>query len=277
MNIKIIYFIYISSVFSIGLDALNIPLNSVELSTHNSTDLGVNSLSELFNENSYLEYNTRNWLPGITGHSIFWKTSSKLIKSVDFEMIIDDEIFFHGDIPNDEEIVKLPASWYSLSFLIGHKLKSNNFGIKFQTFSNLLYSERTNGLITNFYFNTNINKKIQLDISLQNSILLARNLNNQQSPKQLSFQLQNNHFKVPISYGLGMNLSNLENSFNLFLNYDYEFFKFISSMKYIKDENLQFGGGVEIIYTRWKFSYSISNHLTSTLGFPQMFSIQYNI
>ena len=97
MNIKIIYFIYISSVFSIGLDALNIPLNSVELSTHNSTDLGVNSLSELFNENSYLEYNTRNWLPGITGHSIFWKTSSKLIKSVDFEMIIDDEIFFHGN------------------------------------------------------------------------------------------------------------------------------------------------------------------------------------
>ena len=100
MKFKIIYFLCISQIFSIGLDALNIPINSNALSTQTSSNLGVNSLSELFNENSLLEYNTRNWLPGITGHSIFWITSSSLVKSVGFEIMEDNEIYYATPVQN---------------------------------------------------------------------------------------------------------------------------------------------------------------------------------
>ncbi|MBC8197172.1 MAG: hypothetical protein H8E60_04735 [Candidatus Marinimicrobia bacterium] len=276
MNFKIIYLLCISQIFSIGLDALNIPINSNTLSTQTSTDIGVNSLSELFNENSFLEYNTRNWLPGITGHSIYWKTSSSLVKSVGFETMHDDEIFYHGSVPNDEENIKLPASWYSISLLFGKEIKNYNIGIKIQSFSNLLYTEKYNGLIANFYINKFIYHNIQIDFSLRNSIILLGNINNQSLPVQMNLSLQNNHIKIPISYGVAMKYTKLENSLNSFINYNLGFINFTGSIKYITDRELQYASGINLIYNQWQISYSLTSQLTSTLGTPQIFSIQYN-
>lgn len=275
MNFKTIYFLCISQIFSIGLDALNIPINSNALSTQTSSNLGVNSLSELFNENSLLEYNTRNWLPGITGHSIFWITSSSLVKSVGFEIMEDNEIYYHGSIPNDEEKIKLPASWFSISLLIGKEIKNYNIGIKIQPFSTLLYTEKYNGIITNFYFNKFIYKNIQVDFSLRNSVLYIDDNNAPFPSVQTNLLLQNNHNKLPISYGVGINYSKVENSINSFINYNLGFIDFTGSIKYISNQKLQYASGINLIYNQWKISYSIANKFPSTFGIPQIFSIQY--
>jgi len=79
MKIKLVYFFLINLSYSIGLDGLSIPTTAVDFSTGNSKNIEVFQLNELFDDDSFLEYNSILWFPGISGHSIHWKNAKGII------------------------------------------------------------------------------------------------------------------------------------------------------------------------------------------------------
>ena len=277
MKFKIIISIFfIKLIFSIGLEGLNIPISSDALSTHNLNGLGTYNFNEIFNSKSYLEYNSRKWLPGFSGHSILWKNADNFIKAIIFETLKDDEVYYHSNIPNDKNQHKLPASWYSGSIFTGKVFYNIQAGLELKSFASLLYTEKIYGLCANLFLSNRINNNLVFNISLKNNGIMFGDLNNQNFPVQIALQLRNQFSNIPLLIGLGAINSSLEKSRNLVIKYDFKYININTSINNINNNYIQYAGGINFLYNDWYIGYSLSTQKSSTLGIPQIISLRYN-
>ena len=160
MKIKLIYFLTFNFIFSIGLGGLDIPKSGIHFTSGKITNIEILQLDELFNENSFLEYHTLLWLPGITGHSIHWKNANGILKYISFNSFTDDKVYYHGDVPSDENNLKLPASLYSHSIIFGKSFNMIQTAFELNTFLSQLYSEKIFGAVGNIYISKDFNNNL---------------------------------------------------------------------------------------------------------------------
>ena len=276
MKFKLIYFLTLNLFFSIGLDGLYIPKTSTELAIGKYLGFELENVHELLDDNSFLSYQSYSWLPGISGHSIHWKNSSGLIKYVSFNSISDREVFFHDEIPNENENFKLPASIYSNSIVIG--VKKNNFvsALELKTFLSRLYTEKIYGLLGSLYFTNNVYFNISIEGSIQNIGYIRGDIENQSLPLLINIDLNKKNEKFPISFGSGSNY--IKSKFNpyFYLIFKNNYISTISSISITENKNLKYSGGIYLNYKEFTLGYILSSPILESASLPQFISLKFN-
>jgi hypothetical protein len=275
MKLKLLFIIIINLSFSIGLDGLNIPTNSMGLISGKSTGIEIQQLNELFNEQSFVEYNSIRWFPGLTGHSIHWKNAKGFVKYVSFNSMSDDEVYLYSEIPNNYNNTKLPASIYSNSIILGKQVFELYSAIEFKSFLSRLYTEKVYGLLGNIYIFKSFKNGIGIESNIQNLGIIKGNIENQQLPTIINLNLNNKFTNLPLSIGLGINYSEKEFKRYSSINMVLPFISIITSISYSEARNIDFAGGFCFKYDNYSLGYSISTPLFDSVKSPQIISLRY--
>lgn len=276
MKLKLLFIIIINSSFSIGLNGLNIPTNSMGLISGKSTGIEIQQLNELFNEQSFVEYNLIQWFPGLTGHSIHWKNAKGFVKYVSFNSMSDDEVYLHSEIPNNDNNTKLPASIYSNSIILGHQALGLYSSIELKSFLSRLYTEKVYGLLGNIYILKSFENGIGIESNIRNLGIIKGNIENQKLPIIINLNINNESNSLPLSIGFGLNYSENEIKNYSYINMDLSSFTLLTSISYSKAQNIKFGGGLYLKYKNYSLGYCISSPIFESIKFPQIISLRYN-
>lgn len=276
MRLKLIYILTFNFIFSIGLDALDIPKSSTHFISGKSTNLDLLQLDELFGKDSFLEYHSLFWFPGITGHSIHWKNGNGILKYISFNSIADDKVFYHGDVPSDEDNFQLPASLYSNSIVFGKSFNGVMTAFEINTFLSQLYTEKIFGALCNIYFFKNINNKLSIESSIKNIGILKGDNKNQNLPVQINLNANKELDFFPLNLGFGLNYQSKSLNPYSFVNYKNSILEITSSISKHENDKLIFASGISLNYKNYILGYSLSSPILESVKFPQLISFSYN-
>ncbi|MAJ43312.1 MAG: hypothetical protein CMF96_01025 [Candidatus Marinimicrobia bacterium] len=276
MNRKLIFILLLSFGCSIGIDGLKIPLNIISLKNGRTSQIGLSSLNQLFNENSFIEFNYINWIPGIDGKSINWKNSNNFIKYFSISSIVDNEVYYYGEVPSDKSDFKLPASLYTASIVIAKNIVGLNSIIEIKPFLSRLYYYKNYGLILNTYIEKHINTSNYFTISFKNFGILPGLKSELSLFNEISMQYNkkiNNNFNL---IGLGFHIEDNHHNTYLTLSYNKSILTTNFSLDYSSFRGFGYSGGILIDYNNFTVGYISSSSVIESLSNSQIISVKFH-
>ncbi len=273
---NIIILFLLDFIFTIGIDGLKIPTNIMSLNKGKTSQLGLENYSKLLDEDSFVEYNSLNWVTGINGKSINWKNANGFLKYVSINTIVDNEVYYYGDTPNDNSDFKLPASLYSASMVLSKILFDINSALEIKSFLSRLYHQKDYGLILNVFLEKKINSFNSISFSINNFCFLFGEDKEIFSPDGLNFLYSTGFRNSPYELGIGVNSDKAEYSSFGYVRFMKSIFTSNLSIDYNLNRGFGYTGSLLIDYNNFTIGYSISTPILKSLSSPQIISIKFN-
>ena len=290
MNKLLIYIIcFLSSVWSIGLDALNIPQKANILATSGSgiagnVDIEINPSSYM---RPYLGFSNNTWLAGVTGQKSTWIFEGDINRFLSFESLGVDDIEYHSNNDANPEGY-ISANWYAMNFGSHIDLKKyfNNIrnlqiGYNIKLNYSKLYTESSWG----YTFDLGLTKQI------------SDNFNMGFVYKNFGKEFYSSEEHTSINPYIGIGVSHIINviksdSFHTDLVYYIDFInngdnniiKFGTKIKFPylnlmlgyshSDGYSDFSYGFSLEIKKWMIVFGNLNHENSSLGTPQSIELR---
>tara|TARA_B100000700_G_C14833927_1_gene755898 strand:+ start:157 stop:1005 length:849 start_codon:yes stop_codon:yes gene_type:complete len=265
MKLLLIILIFNQLVFSIGLEALNIPSSASSASISgagiaDSEDIWINPASIYNVKDRSIRFSTYNWLGSIPGNemSIFWFKNKPHYISLQSSKIDDLELY--GEIPQDKPLGTFSTSWIAASYASGFKISGFEIGSLMKINFSKLYNEMIYGYTTD----------IGMLYQFANSINFGFNI------KNLGYEYSKNlRTSLPIQLGFGVSYIEpiLKSVFVLDLINDknngtilkWGLYKKSDSIKYKigfskQNEIFMYGLGASYRFQQWGLNIGILSH-----------------
>ena len=173
MKKYLIILIFNQLVFSIGLEALNIPSSASSASISGvgiaeTKDIWINPASIYKIKDRSIRFSTYNWLGNIPGNeiSIFWLKNNPHYISLQSSKIDDLELY--GDIPQDKPLGTFSTSWVAASYATGFNIYGFDIGSLIKINFSKLYSEMMYGYTADFGMFYQFSKTINFGFNIKN-------------------------------------------------------------------------------------------------------------
>ena len=265
----------INVVLAIGVDGLKIPLNPVSMKNGKTSQVGINYVGKLFEGNSFIQYNSLSWIPGISGQSINWKNGDGFFKYLSVSSISDDEVYLHGEIPNDNSNVKLPATLYSSSILISSKVKTYDLAFELNSFLSRLYYEKKYGILVNLIFSKHFKENNYASITVKNIGILDDKIKFEY-PEGMLFKYERSFRNKTYLIGLGLDYISENYTSFTYLGLNKSYISVNIAIDYNSNDDLGYFGDINIHYKNLTVGYGHASPLFESAKSPKIVSLKYN-
>jgi len=185
-------------------------------------------------------------------------------------------VYFHSEIPNENDNFKLPASLYSNSIIIGNQFFNLHSIIEFKSFLSQLYTEKNYGILGNIFIIKTFNNGIGIESSIKNTGIIKGDIKTQKLPMQITLNLHKIFNSLPLTIGSGIEYSENEYESYTYFNFNSSFLEILNSVSYSREQDIKYSGGIFFKYENYSIGYSLSSPMFESVTFPQIISLRYN-
>ncbi len=172
MKILLVYIIFFfSSVSAIGLNGIDIPINTIDLSLSSSgigsnNNIFLNPASTNHYNGSSIGFSSNRWIQGLNGNSIYFSSNSLLLS---FTSIGIDDIEIRDEIASEDPIDIVSANFIDFKLSKSIKLKKNlHAGISTDMIFSQVFSDNTFDITFSFGLKKYISDRLKAGILIKN-------------------------------------------------------------------------------------------------------------
>lgn len=278
MKYYIIYLIYFSISFCIGVQGIQIPENSYILSTSGTGIASGNTPGlnpALSNNNTFIQFSLNNWLSDIDGSHTSIKWGKNILQYLSIQTWGVDNIQLRGEQPTTEPLGNFSVNFLSIAYSISHNLNTPlNFGARLKANYSHLFIKSMKGLTIDLGARYKINNYLASGIVLKNLGYEYFNQEKVELPQEVGLGLQFNI--APISIFLLTDIAHIKNrglEKRIGIKTDYKLINIHTGITMNEGRNGQ-AFGLSFKIKKWLITYSLYKHENSILGFPTFLDIR---
>ena len=269
-----------SSLWGIGIDAVNIPESSKSLALLNSGsassgDPQINLASLASNKNSYVSFSSQTWLGEISGSQLlFVLPDNPILISVRALSLNDIEI--RDEVPNTYPLGYTGARMVDFGFGYGYQNSLASMALLLRVNYISLYTYRMYGAMMDVSIQRDLNNFSKVSINVKNLGYQKFNELNGTIPTQIQF---GSSFLLPFQIKLNFDaITTIDKGSDLIgsMEYNLSFIDlfFSASSGYLGNN---YGLGFEFEYSNWRVSYGAMIHTLSYYSMPSFIDLSYSI
>tara|TARA_B100001175_G_C19383834_1_gene577907 strand:- start:123 stop:983 length:861 start_codon:yes stop_codon:yes gene_type:complete len=280
-TIKIFFSLFLlSALWSVGIEAINIPENSKSLALLNSGSASsdnpqINLSSLAFKKNSYISFSSQSWLGNISG-------SQLLFVLPDRPILVSVRSVSLSDIEMRDEVASTNPIGYTgarmVDFGLGYGLQNSfvTMGMLIRGNYISLHTYRTHGALIDMSFQRNLNSFSKIALNFKN--FGFQEFNNLEGSIPTQIQLGSS-FETPFNFKINFDVINTASKGSDLigsLEFNTRFIDlFVSTSSGYLGNN--YGLGFEFEYSNWKVSYGTMIHALNYYSRPSFFDLSYSI
>ena len=275
-----ILFYLLSSIWSIGIDAINIPESSRSLALLNSgsassDDPQLNLTSLVKNDNSYVSFSSQNWLGEISGSQLlFVLPDNPLLISVRTLFLNDIEI--RNEAPSTYPLGYTGARMVDCGIGYGYQNSLASMAVLVRVNYISLYTYRMYGATMDISMQRDLNNFSKVSFNVKNVGCQKFNELNGAIPTQIQL---GSSFLLPFQIKLNFDaISTIYKNSDLVGSIEYNL-RFIDLFFSASSGNLgsNYGLGFEFEFSNWRVSYGTMLHTLSYYSMPSFIDLSYSI
>ena len=190
---KILLILTLSLNWAIGIQALDLPNTAQSLALSNTgiaNPLNSSINSSYNSENSFVSFSSNYWFEGVLGKSVLNKFNNHEISLNTFSA---DKLELWGENPDLDPLGEFGLQFYLLSYqYLLNKTSNQSLGFKIKSIYSKLYTENIYGLLFDIGLQQNINKYLNIGLSI-------KNIGHIESDLTIT--------ELPTEYGLGLSIN----------------------------------------------------------------------
>tara|TARA_B100000941_G_scaffold73459_1_gene49908 strand:- start:1025 stop:1843 length:819 start_codon:yes stop_codon:yes gene_type:complete len=270
---KYLNIIILSSLFSIGFEAINIFNSPSDLALSGA---GIASKELIYNSpaipkvpSSILSFSTNRWVQNFTGNSFTFSSGQYRLR---FNSIGVDDINVYDDIPSESPLDVISSHYLAFGLSKSYKLDNYILGVGSNLQYTQLFTENKFAISFDLGLKKNISDKLRAGILIEN---LSYNIElPQNSSLGLSIYSEKIQTEILFDYNYssihnnGLHLGVINKNKYLTLNFGYSLYESRTTMS----------SGIKFtIKEKYKFIYSILSLENSNLGLSHYFGLEISI